>query len=45
VRRLPKTGGLGDVVAALPPELVKLGHSVTVYLPLYKSVRSFLPES
>ena len=39
-----ETGGLGEVVAALPPELAKLGHSVTVYLPLYQSVRSFLPE-
>jgi starch synthase len=39
-----KTGGLADVVGALPPELVKLGHNVTVYLPLYKSVRPFLPE-
>jgi starch synthase len=34
-----KTGGLADVVGALPPELVKLGHEVTVYLPLYASVR------
>jgi starch synthase len=40
-----KTGGLADVVGALPPELVKLGHRVTVYLPLYKSVRPFLPKS
>ena len=39
-----KTGGLADVVGALPPELVKLGHQVTVYLPLYKSVRPFLAE-
>ena len=37
-----KTGGLADVVGALPPELVKLGHRVTVYLPLYKSVRPFV---
>jgi len=35
-----KTGGLADVVGALPPEIVKLGHRVTVYLPLYARVRS-----
>jgi starch synthase len=34
-----KTGGLADVVGALPPELAKLGHEITVYLPLYASVR------
>jgi len=39
-----KTGGLADVVGALPPELVKLGHKVTVYLPLYSSVRRQMPE-
>ena len=35
-----KTGGLADVVGALPPELARLGHHVTVYLPFYGSVRS-----
>ncbi len=39
-----KTGGLADVVAALPPELVKLGHRVTVYLPLYRVTRQLLPQ-
>lgn len=37
-----KTGGLADVVGALSPELVKLGHEVTVYLPLYPRVRQHI---
>jgi starch synthase len=37
-----KTGGLADVVGALPLELAKLGHEVTVYLPLYPRVRQHL---
>ena len=37
-----KTGGLADVVGALAPEMVKLGHDVTVYLPLYPRVRSHI---
>jgi starch synthase len=39
-----KTGGLADVVEALASELVKLGHEVTVYLPLYACVRRQLPD-
>jgi starch synthase len=34
-----KSGGLADVVGALPRELVKLGHEVSVYLPFYARVR------
>lgn len=37
-----KTGGLADVVGALAPEMAKLGHEVSVYLPLYARVRPFL---
>ncbi len=40
-----KTGGLADVVGALPRELVKLGHKVTVYLPLYARVRPMIAEN
>jgi len=37
-----KSGGLADVVGALPREVAKLGHEVTVYLPLYAAVRPHL---
>jgi starch synthase len=39
-----KTGGLADVIAALPPEVAHLGHKVTVYLPLYKQAREHLQD-
>ena len=35
-----KTGGLADVVDALPREITKRGHQVFIFLPLYSSVRS-----
>lgn len=34
-----KTGGLGDVLGALPRELVRIGHQVATILPLYRSIR------
>lgn len=33
-----KTGGLGDVIGALPKSLVKAGHDVAVVLPYYDMV-------
>jgi starch synthase len=34
-----KTGGLADVVEALPKTLVQMGHDVTVLLPRYRGNR------
>ena len=33
-----KTGGLGDVLGALPPALERLGHRTTVVVPKYRGV-------
>ncbi len=35
-----KTGGLADVIEALPKALVKVGHEVAVFLPRYRGVKS-----
>lgn len=35
-----KTGGLADVIEALPKALVKLGHEVAVLLPRYRGVKT-----
>jgi starch synthase len=40
-----KTGGLADVVGALPRALVNLGHQVSVYLPRYRQTRLADPET
>ncbi len=36
---LARTGGLGDVLDALPAELEKRGHEVSVALPFYRGIR------
>jgi starch synthase len=39
-----KTGGIADVVSALPRMLAKLGHRVTVFLPYYRQVAKAMPK-
>jgi starch synthase len=40
-----KTGGLADVVGALPRALAKLGHKVSVFLPYYRQVAKLAPQA
>jgi starch synthase len=40
-----KTGGLADVVGALPRALAALGHQVSVYIPRYRQTRLTAPET
>ena len=40
-----KTGGLADIIGALPAAVAKLGHEVTVYLPLYRQVQKHLQNA
>ncbi len=39
-----KTGGLADVLGALPPALARAGHQVAVVTPRYRAVELELPE-
>lgn len=40
-----KTGGLADVVGALPKALAALGHKVEVFLPYYRQVAKQVPDA
>src|SRR3984893_8413062 len=40
-----KTGGLADVVGALPQALAKLGHRVSVFIPYYRQVAKMVPDA
>ena len=39
-----KTGGLADVVRALPRTLAKFGHKISVFIPYYRQVAKAAPE-
>jgi starch synthase len=39
-----KTGGLADVVSALPRTLAKLGHRTSIFLPYYRQVAKAVPN-
>jgi starch synthase len=38
------TGGLADVIGALPKEVAAQGHEVTVYLPFYRQISAKMKE-
>ena len=40
-----KTGGLADVVSALPKTLAKMGHRLRVFLPYYRQVAKAAPNA
>lgn len=40
-----KTGGLADVAAALPRQLVKLGHKVSLFVPYYRQTAKMAPDA
>ncbi len=40
-----KTGGLADVVGALPRALAAMGHQVSVYLPRYRQSKLTDPQT
>lgn len=39
-----RTGGLGEVLRALPRQIATLGHKVSVFIPYYRQVREQAPN-
>src|SRR3984885_8685318 len=40
-----KTGGLADVVSALPKALAQMGHRISTFLPYYRQVAKAVPDA
>ncbi|MGH9597311.1 MAG: glycogen synthase, partial [Edaphobacter sp.] len=40
-----KTGGLADVLSALPRTLARFGHKVSVFIPYYRQVAKAMPDA
>ncbi len=40
-----KTGGLADVVSALPRTFAKMGHKISVFIPYYRQVAKIVPNA
>jgi starch synthase len=40
-----KTGGLADVVSALPKTLAQMGHRISTFLPYYRQVAKAVPDA
>ncbi len=39
-----KVGGMADVIGALPREIARQGHQITVYLPFYRQVQKHVKQ-